>query len=104
MNTETQKVLNKTFLLHSITIDRLVNANFGKAISNQKIMVQWLCKKFDDLKPHELYGIMQLRIAVFVVEQNCVFQDADDKDQFSHHVMCIEDHKVIAYARIVPPG
>ena len=67
-------------------------------------MAQWLCKKFDDLNPHELYGILQLRNAVFVVEQNCVFQDADDKDQLSHHVLCIDDHNVIAYARIVPPG
>jgi ElaA protein len=67
-------------------------------------MIQWLCKKFDHLNPHELYGILQLRNAVFVVEQNCVFQDADDKDQFCHHVMCIDNNKVIAYARIVPPG
>jgi ElaA protein len=62
------------------------------------------CKKFDELSPHELYAILQLRNQVFVVEQNCVFQDADDKDQYCHHVMCIKDHKLLAYARIVPPG
>ena len=37
----------------------------------------WVCKKFEDLTSHELYAIIRLRNAVFVVEQNCVFQDAD---------------------------
>jgi len=64
----------------------------------------WSCKKFEDLTPHELYAIMQLRNLVFVVEQNCVFQDADDKDIYCYHLMCTKDHKLVAYARIVPPG
>ncbi len=42
--------------------------------------INWTLKKFDDLTPAELYAIMQLRNEVFVVEQNCVYQDADDKD------------------------
>lgn len=64
----------------------------------------WLCKKFDDLTPKELYAIMQLRNAVFIVEQNCVYQDADNKDIFCHHIMCFENDQLIAYSRIVPPG
>jgi len=64
----------------------------------------WTCKKFDELTPRELYAIMQLRNEVFVVEQNCVFQDADNKDQYCFHVMCIDDGKLIAYSRIVPAG
>jgi len=64
----------------------------------------WSYKKFDALTPHELYAIMQLRNQVFVVEQNCVFQDADNKDFYCYHVMCMKDHKLVAYARIVPPG
>jgi len=44
-------------------------------------MINWSFKQFDNLTPHELYSVLQLRNEVFVVEQNCVFQDADNKDQ-----------------------
>jgi ElaA protein len=65
---------------------------------------QWLLKKFEALTPFELYAILQLRNEVFVVEQNCVFQDADDKDQASWHLMGMQDDKLVAYTRLVPPG
>jgi ElaA protein len=61
-------------------------------------------KKFDVLLPHELYAIMQLRNEVFVVEQNCVYQDADNKDPHCYHFMGWLDSKLVAYTRIVPPG
>src|SRR5437762_10254850 len=67
-------------------------------------MIKWHLKKFDELSPIELYSILQLRNEVFVVEQNCVFQDADNKDQFSYHLMGWEGEKLIAYSRIIPPG
>src|ERR1044072_5189710 len=67
-------------------------------------MINWLCKKFNDLTPHELYAILQLRNEVFVVEQNCVFQDADDKDLDCHHLMGFSNNKLIAYTRLVPAG
>ncbi|MHA4808787.1 GNAT family N-acetyltransferase [Flavitalea flava] len=66
--------------------------------------MNWTSKKFEDLTPAELYAIMQLRNEVFVVEQNCVFQDADNKDQSSHHLMYWASGKLLAYARIVPAG
>jgi ElaA protein len=66
--------------------------------------MKWVLKKFDELSPHELYSILQLRSEVFVVEQNCVFQDMDNKDQQSYHLMGWKEAKLIAYARIVPPG
>lgn len=66
--------------------------------------IQWLLKKFEELTPHQLYAILQLRNEVFVVEQNCIFQDADDKDQNSYHLMGFDKSKLIAYTRIVPPG
>ena|SRR5882724_9612708 len=66
--------------------------------------LQWLLKKFDELSPHELYAILQLRNEVFVVEQHCVFQDADNKDQASYHLMGWDNGKLVAYTRIVPPG
>jgi len=66
--------------------------------------IVWKCKPFDALTPHELYAIMRLRIEVFVVEQNCVFQDADNKDQRSFHLMGYIDSTLAGYARLVPAG
>lgn len=54
--------------------------------------------------PHELYAILQLRNEVFVVEQNCVFQDADDKDQLAFHCLGWHQKKLVAYTRILPAG
>lgn len=67
-------------------------------------MTNWIDKKFEDLKPGELYAILQLRSEVFVVEQNCVFLDMDNKDQVSHHLMGWQGDKLVAYSRIVPAG
>ena len=64
----------------------------------------WTHKIFSDLTPTELYAIMQLRIEVFVVEQACIYQDADDKDLHSWHLMGWKDGRLVAYTRIVPPG
>ena len=61
-------------------------------------------KFFDDLSPQELYSILQLRNEVFVVEQNCVFQDADDKDQKCYHLMGKRNDALVSYTRLVPPG
>lgn len=68
------------------------------------MQIEWRRKRFEELTPQELYAILQLRIEVFVVEQNCVFQDADDKDQGSYHLMGWQDNKLVAYTRLVPPG
>ncbi len=66
--------------------------------------MNWTVKEFDALTPHELYAILQLRSEVFGVEQNCVYQDMDNKDQLCFHVMCWQDEQLIAYTRLVPPG
>lgn len=68
------------------------------------MQLNWILKKFDGLTPVELYSIMQLRNEVFVVEQNCVYQDADDKDQLSLHFCGWDGDKLVAYTRIIPPG
>jgi len=67
-------------------------------------MTNWTCKKFDELTLNELYAILRLRSAVFVVEQNCAFQDMDNKDQSAHHLMGWQQDKLMGYARIVPAG
>ncbi len=66
--------------------------------------VSWQCKPFADLNSTELYAIIRLRNEVFVVEQNCVFQDADNMDQHCFHLMGWIDNDLAAYTRLVPKG
>ncbi len=66
--------------------------------------VEWVCKFFDVLTPAELYAIVKLRNEVFVVEQKCIFQDADDKDQKCFHLMGKVSRQLAAYCRLVPAG
>ena len=61
-------------------------------------------KKFSDLKVAELYNILQLRSEVFVVEQDCVYQDIDGKDAEALHVIGKKNGKIIAYTRCFKPG
>lgn len=68
------------------------------------LTIKWICKYFEALTPFELYSILKLRNEVFVLEQNCVFQDADDKDQRCYHLMGIAEKELAAYARLVPAG
>ena len=56
-------------------------------------------KFFDELTTKELYEILKARAEIFVVEQECVYQDLDDKDYKSLHVFYEEEGKVIAYLR-----
>ena len=66
--------------------------------------MEWSLKKFHELTIDELYTILQLRSKVFIVEQNCIYNDVDGKDQLAWHLMGKEEGKLIAYARILPPG
>ena len=61
-------------------------------------------KKFEDLDIHQLYEILQLRSEVFVVEQDCVYQDIDGKDQKALHIIGIKESKIIAYTRAFKAG
>lgn len=65
--------------------------------------MQITVKAFEDLRLHELYKLLQLRSEVFVVEQNCVYQDIDGKDQQALHVLGYEEQELVAYTRIFPP-
>ena len=51
-----------------------------------------------------MYEVLQLRSEVFVVEQDCVYQDIDGKDQNALHVLGIKDNKIVAYTRLFKPG
>jgi len=64
----------------------------------------WTLKPFDSLTPQELYNILQLRNEVFIVEQNCPYQDLDNKDVYAFHLMGMKENKLIAYSRLLAPG
>ena len=64
----------------------------------------WKTKTFDELSTQELYQILRLRSEVFVVEQNCVYQDIDNKDQKAMHLFGILEGEIIAYSRLFKPG
>ena len=66
--------------------------------------IKWKIKRFEALSLEELYGILQLRSEVFVVEQNCVYQDIDYKDQKAVHLIGEYEGKTVAYARLFKPN
>lgn len=61
-------------------------------------------KHFSELSADELYEIYRLRCAVFVVEQNCVYQDIDDADRLAYHLWLSDETGIQAYARVLPKG
>ncbi len=56
-------------------------------------------KYFDDLTTKELYELLKARISIFVLEQNRVYQDLDDKDYHSLHVFFEDNGEVVACLR-----
>ena len=64
--------------------------------------INWYIKKFNELSTAEFHDIIQLRLAVFVVEQDCVYQDLDGKDRTALHIMGRnEEDAIVATARIL---
>lgn len=61
-------------------------------------------KHFKTLTPTDLHSIYKLRISVFVVEQNCPYQEVDDADKDAYHIWLEDEEGIQAYARILPPG
>lgn len=67
--------------------------------------MEWFLKRFDDLSASELYDILCLRNAVFIVEQNCPYQDIDGRDCHSYHLFRKDgEGRVCAYLRILDKG
>ncbi len=69
--------------------------------------IKWKFLSFNELSLDELYNIMQLRVNVFVVEQNCPYPELDNKDRHAEavHVFAVNDQQdMVAYARVLPPG
>ncbi|WP_306351178.1 GNAT family N-acetyltransferase [Flavobacterium sp. '19STA2R22 D10 B1'] len=66
--------------------------------------VTWKITPFKDLTIDELYQVLQLRSEVFVVEQNCVYQDIDGKDTKALHLIGLFNGEVVAYTRLFDAG
>lgn len=67
-------------------------------------MIEIKVKTFEELTTKELYDLLQLRSEVFVVEQDCVYQDIDGKDQNALHVLGYKNKELVAYTRLFKPG
>ena len=66
--------------------------------------MQSVVKRFQDLTVEELYAILRLRAEIFVVEQNCAYQDLDDIDQEAWHVYLKDGEDIVAYLRVIEKG
>ena len=66
--------------------------------------MDWTIKSFNGLTALELYRILQLRINVFMLEQNCLYPECDNKDVHAKHLYATHEDKLVAYARLLPPG
>jgi ElaA protein len=66
--------------------------------------LEWKIKRFEELSTKELYDLLQLRSEVFIVEQNCVYQDIDGKDQKALHLIGEYELEIVAYARLFRAG
>lgn len=60
-----------------------------------------LIKQFNELTPSELYEILRIRTSVFVVEQNCPYQEVDNLDQNAYHICLKENNQIVAYCRVI---
>ena len=65
--------------------------------------LEWKIRRFEALTTIELYDLLHLRSEVFVVEQNCVYQDIDYKDQKALHLLGQDNGQTVAYARLFKP-
>ncbi|HSH27599.1 MAG TPA: GNAT family N-acetyltransferase [Wenzhouxiangella sp.] len=68
------------------------------------VPVAWRVERFEELSIEQLYAILAARVAVFVVEQDCPYQDLDGLDGCGVHVSAWTGETLRAYARVLPPG
>lgn len=73
-------------------------------MSQLRNKISWKCTEFGELDIQSLYEILQLRSAIFVVEQNCPYQDVDGKDRVAIHLQGFCNNKLVAYSRLFKAG
>jgi ElaA protein len=90
---------------YSGAVDR---GEYGSVVSKTSVQVAWQWSRFQDLSPEDLYEVVRLREAVFIVEQNCAYPDADGRDPAAWHLLGWsndgDSRRLIAYARVFEPG
>lgn len=86
-----------TFKLWSI-------GSFANAKHGEPESLVWRLLAFDDLRVSEIYEVLRLRSEVFVVEQQCIFQDMDGHDRQAMHLLGVRGGELQAYARCFAPG
>ncbi|GAE37333.1 GNAT family N-acetyltransferase [Halalkalibacter akibai] len=67
-------------------------------------MLNWKVKSFNQLEINELYELLQLRVEIFVVEQNCPYQELDGMDRLAYHLLGYENGELKAYSRLFKGG
>jgi ElaA protein len=73
-------------------------------MNDMKPEVQWQCLHFNEMTRLQVYQVLQLRSAVFVLEQACAFLDPDNKDMDCYHVLGFMSQQLVATARLLPAG
>lgn len=66
--------------------------------------MQLRIKHFSQLSAEELFAIYKARVAVFVVEQHCAYQEVDDFDRQAYHLWLEDNEAIVAYLRVLPAG
>ena len=67
-------------------------------------VLQWCWYTLEQMEPVLLYDMLAMREAIFVVEQNCVYQELDGLDKIAQHLLAIQDEAVVACLRLLPPA
>ena len=64
----------------------------------------FIWRNFNSISKDELYDVLSLRQRVFIIEQDCLYEDLDYSDQDANHLLLYQDNKLIGYSRVFPPG
>ena len=65
---------------------------------------RFIWHNFDSISKEQLYDVLSLRQRVFIIEQDCFYEDLDYSDQEANHLLLYKDNKLIGYSRVFPPG
>jgi ElaA protein len=66
--------------------------------------LEWQWCRLDELSSEQVYAVLEARVAIFVVEQNCAYQDLDGLDAAAGHLIAWSGKEVAGYLRVLGPG
>jgi len=82
----------------------ILDTRIGYMKKRRMKKMKWEIRKFNELSGDEVYEILKLRSEIFVVEQECIYEDCDGKDKNSYHLFAKENGQIILYLRILEKG